>query len=126
MTCLTCLLPTANIAVSRSVYPMSDHVVAVTTTDDDGKAGVLAGGIVEARLAACVQIVGPIRSVYRWAGKVENEQEWQLWIKTTADRLDDLTAWIKNNHDYDEPELVALPVIGGSETYLNWITAETR
>ncbi|HYU85195.1 MAG TPA: divalent-cation tolerance protein CutA [Kribbellaceae bacterium] len=105
---------------------MTDHLVAITTTDDEQKAGTLASGMVDARVAACVQIIGPIRSVYRWEGKIEDEREWQLWIKTTADRLDELKVWIKDNHDYDEPELVALPVIGGSEGYLKWVTDETR
>jgi periplasmic divalent cation tolerance protein len=73
-----------------------------------------------------VQIVGPIRSFYRWAGDIEDEQEWQCWIKTSTDRLDPLTEHIKKNHSYDVPEVVALPIVGGSADYLSWITNETR
>jgi periplasmic divalent cation tolerance protein len=98
----------------------------MTTTDSAEEAEVLARGIVDARLAACVQIVGPIRSIYRWKGNVQSEQEWQCWIKTSADRLDALTEHIKKNHTYDVPEVVALPIVGGSADYLSWMTGETR
>jgi len=57
-----------------------------------------------------VQIVGPIRSGYRWDGEIQNDQEWQLWIKTTGDRVAELTEWIKTNHSYDVPEVLAIPV----------------
>jgi periplasmic divalent cation tolerance protein len=102
------------------------HQVVITTTDSADSAEALAKGIVEARLAACVQIVGPIRSVYRWDGEVHNDQEWQCWIKTAGDRVAALTEWIKGNHSYDVPEVVALPVLGGSAKYLAWVTAQTR
>jgi periplasmic divalent cation tolerance protein len=102
------------------------HCAVITTTDSAEGAAVLARGIVDARLAACVQIVGPIRSIYRWVGDVQDEQEWQCWIKTSTDRLDALTEHIKQNHSYDVPEIVALPIVGGSTDYLSWITNETR
>jgi periplasmic divalent cation tolerance protein len=102
------------------------HCAVITTTDSVGAAEELGRGIVEARLGACVQIVGPIRSVYRWEGDVQNDQEWQCWIKTSTDRLDALTEHIKKNHSYDVPEVVALPIVGGSEDYLTWVTDETR
>ncbi|MGH3833101.1 MAG: divalent-cation tolerance protein CutA [Pseudonocardiaceae bacterium] len=102
------------------------HCVVITTTDSLDGAEVLARGIVDACLAACVQIVGPIRSIYRWEGEVQSAQEWQCWIKTSADRLDALTEHIKKNHTYDMPEVVALPIVGGSADYLSWVTAETR
>jgi periplasmic divalent cation tolerance protein len=102
------------------------HCAVITTTDSVEAAEELGRGIVEARLGACVQIVGPIRSVYRWEGDVQNDQEWQCWIKTSTDRLDALTEHIKKNHSYDVPEVVALPIVGGSEDYLTWVTDETR
>lgn len=106
---------------------MSDeHVVAITTTDSEESAGRLARAIVEARLAACVQVGGPVRSVYRWDGAVQEDREWQLWVKTTYDRLAPLTDFIKANHSYDTPEVVALPVVGGSPEYLEWVTEATR
>jgi periplasmic divalent cation tolerance protein len=73
-----------------------------------------------------VQISSPIKGVYRWEGEVQRDAEWQLWIKTTNDRLDELTQWLGDHHTYDVPELVALPVVGGSPAYLKWVTDETR
>lgn len=104
----------------------ADHRVVVTTTDSREAAGELAKGLVDARLAACVQVVGPIRSVYRWDGEVQDDQEWQCWIKTTGDRVVELTEWIKANHGYDVPEVLALPVLGGNPEYLAWMTEQTR
>lgn len=102
------------------------HCAVITTTDSAEAADELGRGIVDARLGACVQIVGPIRSIYRWKGEILNEQEWQCWIKTSADRLDSLTEYIKTNHSYDVPEVVVLPVVGGGADYLSWVTDETR
>ncbi|MGH3854538.1 MAG: divalent-cation tolerance protein CutA [Pseudonocardiaceae bacterium] len=102
------------------------HCAVVTTIDSAEGAEVLARGIVGARLAACVQIVGPIRSVYRWEGAVQSGQEWQCWIKTSADRLDALTEHITKNHTYAVPEIIALPIVGGGADYLAWVTEETR
>ncbi len=102
------------------------HQVVITTTDSADAAQALATGLVAARLAACVQIVGPIRSVYRWEGAVCDDEEWQCWIKTTGDRVAALTEWIQANHGYDLPEVVALPVLGGSPEYLSWVSAETQ
>ncbi|PSL52544.1 divalent cation tolerance protein [Saccharothrix carnea] len=106
---------------------MSDnHVVVITTTDSEDAAGTLAKAIVEARLAACVQVSSPIRSVYRWGGEVHDDREWQLWIKTAYDRVDELTEFVKARHTYDVPEVLALPVLGGNLDYLAWLTDETR
>jgi periplasmic divalent cation tolerance protein len=106
---------------------MSDnHVVVITTTDSEDAAVTLARAVVAARLAACVQISGPIRSVYRWDGEVRDEREWQLWLKTAYDRVDELTEFVKARHGYDVPEVLALPVLGGNTDYLAWVTEQTR
>lgn len=102
---------------------MSDPAVVVTTTDSADEAERLARGLVEARLAACVQIVGPVRSVFRWEGEVSVETEYQLVVKTA--RVAEVTAWIVGNHSYDVPEVIALPVTGGHETYLTWVVDES-
>jgi periplasmic divalent cation tolerance protein len=104
----------------------NSHCVVITTTDSAEAAEALASKLVEDRLAACVQIIGPIRSLYRWDGEIQNDQEWQCVIKTAADRLEELTETIKANHSYDMPEVVALPIVGGSADYLSWLTDETR
>ncbi|MDQ2789938.1 MAG: divalent-cation tolerance protein CutA [Pseudonocardiales bacterium] len=105
---------------------LADHVIVATTTASEQAAQVLGAGVIEARLGACAQIVGPITSVFRWNGEVQTEQEWRLEIKTTADRVTALTAHIKVNHGYDLPEVIATPITGGSAEYLSWLVAETR
>jgi periplasmic divalent cation tolerance protein len=100
---------------------MSDYLQVLTTIDSADAAERLARGIVDARLAACVQVVGPIRSVYRWQGEVHDEQEWQCLAKTTAERLDALVEHVRGQHSYDEPEIIATPIVGGSAGYLAWL-----
>ena len=100
--------------------------VLLTTTDSAEEAERLASVLVEARLAACVQIGGPVRSVFRWEGAVSVEPEWQLWLKTDAARVDDLTARLVAEHTYDVPEVLVLPVLGGHGPYLSWVTEETQ
>ncbi|KAA2254907.1 divalent-cation tolerance protein CutA [Solihabitans fulvus] len=104
---------------------MTEHRVVITTTGSAEAAEALARGVVEARLAACVQIVGPVTSVYRWEGAVQTDQEWQCVVKTTAERLDELAAHIRGHHEYELPEVVAIPVVGGLPEYLAWVTEET-
>ncbi|MGH3961822.1 MAG: divalent-cation tolerance protein CutA [Pseudonocardiaceae bacterium] len=104
----------------------SEHVIVASTTDSDGAARALAAGVIEAKLGACAQIVGPITSVYRWEGEVQTEQEWRVEIKTTADRVAAVTEHIKANHSYDVPEIIAIPITGGSTEYLSWLVDETR
>ena len=99
--------------------------VLLTTTDSAEEAERLARVLVDARLAACVQIAGPVRSVFRWEGSVSVEPEWQLWLKTDAARADELTARLVAEHTYDVPEVLVLPVVGGHGPYLSWVTEET-
>lgn len=108
------------------VMPPHMHCMAITTIDSAEAAEQLARKIVEARVGACAQVVGPVKSVYWWDGAVQSEQEWQIWIKTTRDQLEALTAHIRANHSYDVPEIVATPIIGGNPAYLEWVTNETR
>lgn len=98
----------------------------VTTVDSEVSAEQLARGITGERLAACVQIVGPIRSVYWWQGELEDAREWQLVIKTTSGRLAELEAHIKANHSYETPEITGTEIPWGSREYLDWISTETR
>jgi periplasmic divalent cation tolerance protein len=105
---------------------VSEHVRVETTIDGVDGATTLARSVVEARLAACAQVVGPIASTYRWEGAVTTDQEWLVVMKTAADRLDDLVAHLRAAHPYDVPEIVATPVVGGNPDYLSWLTTETR
>lgn len=105
---------------------MADYMQVVTTTDSEEAAERLARGVTGARLAACVQIVGPIKSLYWWHGELDEAREWQLIIKTTSDRLSALEEYIKANHSYETPEITATEIPWGSREYLGWISAETQ
>lgn len=99
-------------------------VQIVTTVADKAAAVTLARGLVERRLAACVQIDGPIESVYRWKGTIEQAAEWRLTLKTTSAAAPRAIASLRRDHPYDEPEILVLPVSGGSEGYLRWLADE--
>jgi periplasmic divalent cation tolerance protein len=103
----------------------ADYYQVVTTTDSQDEATRLASGIVADRLGACVQVM-PVTSFYRWDGKVQHDAELRLVIKTAADRLDPLIAYLQDHHSYDVPQITATEIVAGSADYLGWITAETR
>jgi len=100
---------------------MTDAIQILTTTPDKDLALRIANALVEARLAACVQISGPIESVYRWQGRVESATEWQCMIKTTRDRYLAVEQAICGLHTYKVPEILALPVVEGHLDYLQWL-----
>jgi periplasmic divalent cation tolerance protein len=103
-----------------SATPPAAACLVTTTLPDRAAADQLAGQLVQERLAACVQIVGPIASVYRWHGAVERAEEWQCQCKTTGARLEALQTRIRELHSYEVPEIVALPLTGDA-AYLAWI-----
>jgi periplasmic divalent cation tolerance protein len=96
-----------------------DIVIAQTTSDNEDQARALARDAVESKLTAGVHIDAPITAFYWWKGKVEAAQEWRISYMTSADRLPALEAWVHENHPYDVPQWVTLPVTGGSEAYLS-------
>ena len=97
-----------------------------TTTDSRAEAVELARGAVEARLAACAQVSGPVASTYWWEGAVERAEEWLLTLKLPATGYQALADFIARSHSYDEPEIVATPIVAGSAAFLSWIEEETR
>ena len=97
-----------------------------TTTDSRAEAMELSRAAVESRLAACAQVAGPVASMYWWDGALERTEEWLVLLKLPADRYDELAAFITERHSYDEPEIIALPIVTGSAAYLNWMREETR
>jgi periplasmic divalent cation tolerance protein len=103
---------------------MTNARVVLTTVGLKDVADKLATQLVERRLAACVNIIGPIRSVYRWRHKVHNETEYLLLIKTTAEHASRLESAFKELHPYELPECVQLSIDRGNEDYLAWLAAE--
>jgi periplasmic divalent cation tolerance protein len=103
---------------------MKSYLQVTTTTETKEQAQTIAQHLVETKLAVCVQITGPITSIYRWKGKVENAQEWLCLIKTRADLYNKVEAAIKSLHSYETPEIIAVPIIKGSKEYLNWLDDE--
>ena len=97
-----------------------------TTTDSRAEAVELGRAAVQARLAACAQVAGPVASTYWWEGGIERAEEWLVLLKLPADRYAELAAFIAERHSYDEPEIVALPILAGSASYLSWIQEETH
>ncbi|MFF4171917.1 divalent-cation tolerance protein CutA [Streptomyces sp. NPDC001744] len=99
-------------------------LTVLTTTDSREKAEALARGAVEARLAACAQVSGPVTSVYHWKRAVETAEEWQVVLKTTGARYEALEAHLLAAHDYETPEVLATPVVRASAAYLAWLEEE--
>jgi len=105
---------------------MTDARIVLTTAGSPEEAEKIARALVERRLAACVNIVPQIQSVYRWKDKIEQETEWLLIIKTKGNVFESVADAIKELHSYELPECVMLEVDSGSERYLNWIRENTR
>jgi periplasmic divalent cation tolerance protein len=105
---------------------MSDERLVIGTAGSKEEASYIATALVEAQLAACVNIVGPIESVYRWQGKVESAQEFLLLIKTMRSRSAAVIGRIRELHSYDLPEAIEVPIEGGSDEYLKWIAESVR
>ncbi len=105
---------------------MTDALVVLVTTPTPERAAEIARAVVEERLAACGNVLAGVRSVYRWEGKVQDDQEALLVLKTTRARLEALRARVLALHPYQVPEVIALGVEAGSAPYLAWISAETR
>ena len=103
---------------------MIDKIVVFVTAGDEETAARIARTVVEERLAACVNIVPVIRSIYRWEGELEDDREALLVMKTRADRFDALQARVAAIHPYDVPEIIRLPIEGGHAPYLEWIDNE--
>ncbi len=99
--------------------------VFITAADDD-EAGRIAGRLLSERLAACVNILGPVRSRYWWEDKIEEAGETLLIAKTVPSRLDALIEAVREVHSYEVPEIIALPIAGGGADYLKWVADEVE
>ena len=105
---------------------MSERLVVLMTAGSREEAEKIADALVTEMLAACVNVLPGVTSVYRWEGEVQRDQEWLLVAKSTREVLDDLVRRVQALHSYDLPEVIALPVVGGSEAYLRWVDGEVH
>jgi len=105
---------------------MTGYVQIVTTAESKVVAERIGKKLLEKRLAACVQIVGPIASFYWWQGRIETAEEWLCLIKSKADLYEKIERTINEVHTYETPEILALPVVTGNRTYLDWLRAELQ
>jgi periplasmic divalent cation tolerance protein len=103
---------------------MTDLVIVYCTCGTPDEALTIAGSLVEARLAACVNVLPPVQSIYRWQGKVETAHEVLLIIKTTQEHFAAVKSRITQLHSYDTPEIISVPVVDGSEKYLAWLRGQ--
>jgi periplasmic divalent cation tolerance protein len=105
---------------------MTGFIQIITTIDSREAAQAIAAALVEGCLAGCVQVIGPISSTYRWQGKIETDEEWLCLIKTHAERYAQVEEAIRELHSYDEPEILAMPVVDGSPGYLGWLSEQVK
>jgi len=105
---------------------MTEFIEVQTTAASENEAACIANRLLDLRLAACVQISGPITSHYRWEGKIESATEWICTAKSTQRLFTAIETEIRAFHSYDEPQIVALPLVAGSAGYLNWLRGELR
>ena len=105
---------------------MTQLVLILTTMPDDDRVETLARTLVDERLAACVNVHRAMVSTYRWKGAVEREDERQVVIKTTRDRIPELESRLRALHPYELPEFIVVAGDGGSDAYLDWVSSETR
>jgi periplasmic divalent cation tolerance protein len=104
---------------------MNEYLQVFTTVEKREDADLIASTVVRKRVAACAQILGPIQSTYWWKGKVEEAGEWLCVMKTRKELFSALEKEIKDIHPYEVPEIIALPIVAGSKSYLQWIDKET-
>jgi len=105
---------------------MDEYIQVFTTIDNNENAEKIAKTLVEERLAACVQIIGPITSFYWWKNKLEKSEEWLCIIKSRKSIYNKLEKRIREVHTYEVPEIIAMPITYGYSEYLNWIRDETK
>ena len=105
---------------------MTSAIVVLVTVGSEQEAETIATALLEERLAACVNVASPVRSLYRWEGRIADDREWQLVIKTQARLFEALAARVRALHSYDVPEIIALPVLAGTTDYVDWIQNETK
>ena len=98
------------------------HIIVVVTTSSKAEAERVTQSLLEARLIACANIVGPVQSLFHWSGKINKAEEYLILMKSRKGLFGKLSAVVKASHSYDVPEIIALPIIDGSKPYLDWLS----
>ncbi|RJQ55462.1 MAG: divalent-cation tolerance protein CutA [Nitrospiraceae bacterium] len=104
----------------------TEEIVVFITAPDEDMAASIAKALVEARLAACANIIRAVRSIYAWQGKIEDDTEVLMIVKTRRGLFDRLQSKVKELHSYEVPEIIAFPIIAGSDDYLKWLRDSTE
>lgn len=105
---------------------MSEPMIVFVTCGSEEEALNISRALVEEQLAACVNLISPVRSIYRWEGKIWDEKEWILIIKTQKERFGELERKVKSLHSYSVPEIIGLPIVEGASSYLEWLEEMTK
>jgi periplasmic divalent cation tolerance protein len=104
----------------------SEFIVILVACGSEEEALKIAKALVEGHLAACINLISPVRSIYRWEGRIWDEKEWLLVIKTQRQRFEELEKKVRSLHSYSVPEIISLPIMEGSSSYLNWLEEMTK
>lgn len=112
---------TAKMSTGSAPYVAGTHSIAYVTTPSDATAKSIARALIDRKLAACVNIIPRITSIYEWEGKVNEDEEYLLMIKTTTDRVNDLAKFVRENHPYSVAEVISVKIENGNAPYLDWI-----
>lgn len=102
---------------------MANYGLILVTAPSEAEAETIAEALIVSKLAACVTVI-PIKSIYTWQDKIHRDQEWQLLIKSDLDRFEELSHQVNTLHSYEVPEILGIPIVAGSEPYLNWISSQ--
>ena len=105
---------------------MTDAIQVCTTVSDKADAKRIAASLLAKELAACVQVTGPIESTFRWKGRIESAQEWVCTVKTLREAYDEVEQAIRLLHSYEEPEIIATPIVAAGKGYLQWIADSVK
>jgi periplasmic divalent cation tolerance protein len=105
---------------------MPEFIVVFVTCGSEEEALKISQSLVEEHLAACINLFSPVRSIYRWEGKIWDEKEWILFIKTQKERFEEVERKVKSLHSYSVPEIIGLPIVEGASSYLNWLVEMTK
>lgn len=108
-----------------SIVDGHEYAVVLVTVGSTAEGERIAEALVGERLAACVNVVGPVRSIYRWDNAIQHDEEWLLVVKTRRELLAELEQRVQALHSYQTPEVIALPITAGAQRYLDWLWAET-